>query len=209
MGKSQFDIIIQETDVASLGKELLEVSIDAFTDDEFIKSLPVVSTILAPFKFYNSINKYFFAKKITKFLKELDQTTPEQRKKVVDKIDKSGEFENTVGETVFEILERVDSEKKPQILGKLYRAFITENISYKDFLKLSHIVKNCLISDLFDFKAKVRDGYVYGEVADELMIFGLYSPDLVGGYNDSKDGNRKESYSELNTLGTLLIQYGF
>lgn len=89
-----------------------------------------------------------FTKKLLHFLRELENIDQNLILKEIQYIDDSKKYNQKVGEKILEIISRIDSDDKPKIIGKLFKNFLLKNITYSEFLKLSHIVENIFILDL-------------------------------------------------------------
>ncbi|QJD79390.1 hypothetical protein [Spirosoma rhododendri] len=203
------DYIIKSSEMFELAKEYGEVLIDSTLEDGHLKEIPIISTIVSFFSFGNSINENLFKKKLVKLLTEFAQVSPAQRTKMFEKINNSGKYENSVGETLIELVEKINSEKKPSIIGKLFKSFLEEKISYEDFLKLSHIVERCYVGDLAILPSNVKGGKVYGGFSDELVSLGVYNTDYAAAFNEAlNDMEKQETHTELTEIGNLLLKYG-
>ena len=137
----------------------------------------------------------------------------------IDQINSSKKYQSSVGEQLFELLDRIESDGKPEILGKLLAAVIEEKINYQTFLKASHIVKTVFYYDLLELKVSYNGKHLNQSVNDFLMINGLinYNADPLGAYKaalDSEEGENsvgEEYIQERNTLtemGKLIIEIG-
>lgn len=82
----KLELVIKDSDLSSLSKDFAELAIDGVIDQGVLKDIPLVSGIVGILKFGNSINKYFSAKKIYKFLFELHKIPQEKRMKKMTKL---------------------------------------------------------------------------------------------------------------------------
>jgi len=203
--------IIASNDLSTLTQEYGEIAIDGFLDDGVLKDIPLLGTAVKVASFGNSISKKLFLKKIYKFLFQLQNIPSEKRTKFISKVNDSRRFQSKIGETVFEILDRIESDGKPEIVGKLFVAVINQNLDYRDFLRLSHIVKNQFYFDLVDLKNHTEGDFIKGlEINNSLSMSGLTSTDFAGYYRDAVSENEKpETYTSLTKYGKLLVGYGF
>ncbi|MBW8198290.1 hypothetical protein [Flagellimonas abyssi] len=208
----KLELVIKDSDLPSLSKDFAEVAIDGIMDEGVLQDLPLVGGIVGAVKFGNSINKYLSAKKIYKFLFELHTIPQEQRIKKIDEINNSRKYQSSVGEMIFELLEKIESDGKPEILGKLFKAVIEEKIDYETYLRLAHIVKRLFYYDLVWLKNNSEGLRVNGRINDELYTSGLITQDLVNIYEKAKEMNkdRKPDVNDrsLTYLGDMLISIG-
>ena len=193
----KLEMVIKDSDLPSLSKDFAEVAIDGIMDEGVLKDLPLVGGIIGIVKFGSSINKHISAKKIYKFLFELHDIPQEQRIKKIDEINNSRKYQSSVGEMIFELLEKIESDGKPEIIGKMFSAVIEEKIDYIDYLKCAHIVKNFFYYDL----EKLKDGNEKGEI-HTTMGDGFNENGLV------KIGVFGKSDTTLSELGKIIIEIG-
>ncbi len=193
----KLELVIKDSDLPSLSKDFAEVAVDGIVDDGVLRDLPLVGGIIGVLKFGNSINKYFSAKKIYKFLFELHHISQEQRIKKIDEINNSKKYQSSVGEMIFELLERIESDGKPEIMGKIFAAVIEEKIDFHDYLKCAHIVKNFFYYDLERLKSGHEKGDIYTSFGDGFFDSGLI---VIG--------TKGRSETTLSKLGEIIIEIG-
>ena len=193
----KLELVIKDSDLPLLSKDFAEVAVDGIMDDGVLRDLPLVGGIVGAVKFGNSINKYLCAKKIYKFLFELHTIPLEQRIKKIDEINNSKKYQSSVGEMIFELLERIESDGKPEILGRMFAAVIEEKINYRDYLKCAHIVKNFFYYDLATLKNGHEKGNIYTTFGDGLFDSGLIVIGIKG-----------HSETTLSDLGKIIIEIG-
>lgn len=193
----KLELIIKDSDLLSLSKDFAEIAIDGIMDDAVLRDLPLVGGLVGVIKFGNSINKYLSVKKIYKFLFELHNIPQEQRVKKIDEINKSEKYQSSVGEMIFELLERIESDGKPEIVGKMFAAVIEEKINFSDYLRCAHIVKNFFFYDLEILKSRHEKGQIYSTFGDGLFDSGLI---IIG--------TKGRSETTLSELGKIIIEIG-
>lgn len=211
----KLELAIKDSDLPSLCKEFAEVAIDGIMDDGVLRDLPLVGGLVGIVKFGNSINKHLSAKKIYKFLFELHDIPQIQRIKKIDEINNSNKYQSSVGEMIFELLERIESDGKPEIIGKLFKAVIEEKIDYETYLRLAHIVKNIFFSDLEWLYYNTSEERVTSPVNNSIFISGLTSTDFVKVFekellNPLKYNPMEKDYNAtvLSEMGKILIEIG-
>jgi hypothetical protein len=216
----KLELVIKDSDLPSLSKEFADVAIDGVLSDGVLKDIPLVGGIVGLVKFSSSISKYLTAKKIYKFLFQLHNTSQQKRIRKIDQINISKKYQSSVGEMIFELLERIESDGKPEIIGKLFRAVIEGYIDYAKYLKATHIVKTVFYYDLLKLK-QVYDGeYINQEIDETLRTNGLVQSnvDFVKDYKAKLDfddnGSKKESADfeqekdSLTEMGKLIVEIG-
>lgn len=143
-------------------------------DNEILKEIPLVKSINSIIQFKNSLDEKIFIKKITKFLYSLKEIPQEKKFEMISKVDNSEVYKQKVGEKLLEILNRIESDLKPTIVGNLFKAFVEEEISYETFLRLSFIVEKSFTQDFLIIKEHDDEGNLYSEEANLIMSSELF-----------------------------------
>ena len=210
----KLELVIKDSDLPSLSKDFAEVAVDGIMDDGVLRDLPLVGGLVGLVKFGNSINKYISAKKIYKFLFELHHISQEKRVKKIDEINGSNKYQSSVGEMIFELLERIESEGKPEIVGKLFAAVIEEKIDYRTYLKAAHIIKKIFLFDLIDLKQYYDGKWIHGGITDEIYNSGIVDIDYTISYEEAKadwdknEDKQKKHDTTLTDIGNVIINIG-
>ncbi|HLW62065.1 MAG TPA: hypothetical protein VKY33_01575 [Flavobacterium sp.] len=209
--------IIKDSDLSSLLKDYSEIIVDSFIEEGVIKELPIIGTIIGLVNFSNSLNQHFTTKKLCKFLIQLDKIPIEKRRRKINEINSSNKYASSVGETILEILDKIDTDGKPELIGRIFAAFIEERIDYKTFLKISYIIKSIFYLDLIELRELYDGHYVNGNIEDILIIYGLVKLDMnfTEQFESSLDlGNSEDQHfieskkPTLTQLGKLIIEIG-
>ncbi len=193
----KLELVIKDSDLPSLSKDFAEVAVDGILDDGILRDLPLVGAVVGVIKFGNSINKHLSAKKIYKFLFELHKIPQEDRIKKIDEINNSKKYQSSVGEMIFELLDRIESDGKPEIIGKMFAAVIEEKIDFTDYLRCAHIVKNFFYYDLVTLKNGHEKGDIYTTFGDGFFDSGLVIIGTMG-----------KNETRLSELGKIIIEIG-
>ena len=143
-------------------------------DNELLKEIPLVKTINSVIQFKNSLDEKIFIKKITNFLHSLKDIPQERKLEMISTVDNSKTYKQRVGEKLLEILNRIESDLKPTIIGNLFRAFINEEIDYETFLRLSFIVEKSFTQDFLIIKEHNEKGELYSDDAKLIMSSELF-----------------------------------
>lgn len=142
---------IKNENLQTIVFEWAEVGKGLITDDEILKNIPVIKTLVESINAVNSISDKLLEQKLEHFLKELADIQPQQRNKMITKIENSGKYSTNVGETLLHILDKIEGLEKSTMLGKLFREFLSETITYDDFLRTKDCVSNAFLPDLLIF----------------------------------------------------------
>lgn len=140
------DQSLQQTAV-SLG----EIGLDSLLDDGTLRDIPIIGTLLGIAKSAVNIRDRLFIAKLQKLLNELRDVPPAKRDEMIQRINDSPEFEIRVGEKILYITERCSDHVDAAIIGRLFRSYLEERITYSEFLRLSRCVDKVMPDDLNDF----------------------------------------------------------
>jgi hypothetical protein len=139
---------IKSADLASLAGEYAEIGIDAVLSEGVLRDIPIVGTITALGKLGASINDRIFTKKIVRFLISLAAISEQDRLALIEKLNEEDEFRNKVGERVIEILDRIDSQRKPEMVASVFKAYAEELIDGNTLRRLNHTIERIPAYDI-------------------------------------------------------------
>lgn len=196
---------LKNSSLTGVATEYSEIVYDSILKDGVLKDIPVVGAILGGVQFANSIQKYFITKKLCKFFFELRDIPEEVRRKKIDEINNSKKYSSSVGEMIFELLDKIESDGKPEIVGKLFKAVIEEKIEYKTYLQMTHIVKNVFYFDLDLLTNYDENDYIYDGNSSQLESYGLTSFNINAWH---KPGPKDGCDGEITKLGKQLVNLG-
>ena len=192
---SSFSQTIKDSDLQNVTIGLAEVFADSLIEDGIAKDIPIIGTVIGLGKASMGIKEILFLKKIIYFISELKNVSATKRHEMIDKIDKSGKFRTKVGEKLLYIIDKCEDHVKSQIIAVLFSAFLSEKISYEEFLRASHIVDQVILDDLkwfiesgwekeddWKYRIEDRDNHLTLDEAGNIAISGLVelvSPDVM------------------------------
>lgn len=158
IGDSLFDTI-QNSDLKSIGIDYGEIALDALTDSELLKQIPVLGTLNKVCGFVGSVSNGLFAKKLLKFLYEFKDISAKERRKMISNVVVNTEERQRIGETLMLILDKLNDMSKPTLLARAFRAFLEEKISLQDFIDLAQSIDLVRVTYLPQLKAACQSGY--------------------------------------------------
>ena len=151
----------------------------------------------------DSIERYFFEKKIVDFLSCIQDIPINKRMKVLNKMASSGIYRDRIGMKLLEIISRINSDVKPEILGNLFKSFVEEKITYNRFLKLAFYIENSNNQDLLELKECNELGKI------KLSEEDFYDEKLMELGIGTWDGNNSEYNGYLTEVGKEIVRYGW
>ena len=189
---------LKKDDLSNLAVSFGEVGIDAILDNGILRDIPILSSILGGINAIGSVRDALFAKKLVSFLSELSDIPVEQRQNMIDLIDNSNDFKVKVGEKLIYIIEKAEDHYTSKIVAIFFAEFLTEKITYDQFLKVSRIINNMFIGDFLDFASESSDPIDF-DSENTFINTGLvdvyFEPVLV------KDNDDYKSYGKYVTSG--------
>ncbi len=156
------------TDILS---ELGEITLDSIVDNDAINQIPVIGTLRSIYKITNSISDHLFVQKILKFLRELETLSDKEKSEMKLKIDKAKD--NKIGETLLEIINKIDDNNKPKIIAIIFKSYINGEINFQEFQKFSQIVNKSYLPDLMKLTEFFRGQPIMNEYGSSLLSMGL------------------------------------
>lgn len=122
-----------------LSVDYSEIFIDDIIENEILKDIPIVKTIVGAVNVGRSINQLWFAKKILTFLKEFNSGDIEAEKlnEFKVRLSKEPKFRQKMTEQVMVFNERFIEITKSKISAQLLVSFVNQEISYEEFVNLN------------------------------------------------------------------------
>jgi len=200
LGKSLTDTL-NTSDLQNVTNELLETNIDSLLKNGVLKDIPIINSIVGIYKLGVSIKDIIFMKKLIRFLSEINDTSIQERQKVIAKMEKDDKYGRKVGETILTLLDRLDDLNKANIVGILFKALMKGRFDTFVFQRLCHSIDKVFIDDIQELRAYIRGQYIDNDIKSSLYISGLLNRTMFG--NITVDGNNEY---EVNDLGIILIR---
>ena len=161
---------------------IAELGLDSILDDGLLKDIPLLSTAIAVFKFGSKIKLAHEVKKLAIFISSLNNNIVDKdniRKYKERKMTGHKEIKREL-EYLLVVLEKYLEYEKPDLLAKLYIAYLDNIIDWNTFSAYSIVVNQIFLQDikvLLQFKGKA--GLRKADVSDISIILRLSSLGLV------------------------------
>lgn len=136
--KQGFEVVkvLRSKSLVNTGKEYLELGLDGMLESDALKNIPFVSTVVGIFSTIGSVRDHMLANKLLRFFSQLSEISQEERINMVEKLNEDDKFSGRVGATIIEILDRMESQKKPELAAKCFAAFARNEISYEELRRI-------------------------------------------------------------------------
>ena len=198
-------------EVSDIAGEYAELGLDALVEDGLLKDIPVVSTAVAVYKIGKSIHERYHVAKLVAFLNEINKgiADEEKRDKYREKFSNNEKFRNIELEYILILIDRYISFDKPQILAKLYLAYLDNDITWPEFTKFAEIIERLICGDIQYLNAEKLSSITSDELAID-SVLRLQSVGLVS-QNVALDTHYDPNKSNLiinNPTGYLITPTG-
>jgi hypothetical protein len=128
----------------------IEVAIDAVTSNEVIAAVPVIGTAFKLCKGLDDLRSRALAAKLAAFLSLPAMSTAAAKAAIARKVQTSPDEARKIGEALFLVLDRFIDLDKPEILAKLFIAYVGDTISSVDLQRLAQAIDIAFSGDLHD-----------------------------------------------------------
>lgn len=130
---------IKSESVVDLSKEYAEYGLDMLIDSDVLKDIPFINTAVGVFSAVGSARDYIFTEKLIRFLTTFSDLSKSERVAMVDKLNEDDKFSGKAGARIIEIIDRIESEDKPELAAKFLRHSPVRRLIFLSFVVcLSH-----------------------------------------------------------------------
>jgi hypothetical protein len=171
--------VIKSDGVVEIGKEALEMGIDAALESGILKDIPIVSTIVGVFNVGGTIRDQLLASKVICFLAKLSELSKEERDAMVDKLNEDRKFAGRVGDALVEILDRMESERKPGIAAKCFAAYARGHIDYLQLRRLLVAIERLPSFDIDELREFAESTIEEQGATDQHFLISLVNAGLA------------------------------
>jgi hypothetical protein len=191
---------LDSSNLRDLTVDLAEVGIDQLLDDGLVRDVPILGTLARLRATIGIVRDHLFARKVAKFLVGVAKIDAAERKRFITEIRERDE-DKRLGETLVLLLDRLDDFQKPELLARMFRAYVKGQCDLSMFRRLAAVVDQLPLPSLRalrSFYSTTRGGLFEtgGEFLSQFAALGLaaiefYPSDtgLVGGsYNKTELG---------------------
>lgn len=159
------------TEVSGLIGEYAEIGLDAFAEDGLFKDIPFISTAVSIYRIGKTIHERHHIAKLISFLDEMNKGIADEksRQKYREKFRNNEEFRNKELEYVMLLIDRYISFDKPQMLARLYMAYLDSTLTWDEFKKYAEVIDHFLPGDLQELQKGNQYDVHYLNVSDSLL----------------------------------------
>ena len=195
-------LVIDSLDIVG---DYLELGIDSILENDSLKEIPIIKTFICMGKITKSIRERNLMKNLVIFINELNSEEIDRKKlnKYKEELrQNSKKAEKELGRILI-ILEQTIDNIKSSILGKLYKAYINQEIDWDMFVEFSEITNRLFVFDINILKVMWTKEYnTYIEQKDDdFRIERMYSLGIIGNIFPSMNETKHLHGRVLNGLG--------
>lgn len=170
-------------EVSGITGEYVELGLDALVEDGILKDIPIVSTAVAVYRIGKSIRERHHIAKLVSFINEINKGVAGggKREEYRDKFTSNEKFRNQELEYILILIDRYISFDKPQLLAKLYLAYLDGIIIWEEFTMYAEVIDRFLLLDCRTLTSDA-DKYIVpikraGDTIQRLVALGLLVED--------------------------------
>jgi len=170
-----FHDTLMNDSIKNISIDYFELGIDSFVKNDFIREIPVIKSIYSVYKTIESIQAFYLTKKILRFLFQIKDVSKVDINKAINKLENDKAYQRDLGEHIILIINRFETVQKSDLLGKAFKMFLKGQLTYEEFLRVSHIIDKSFINDLFKLPSISKDIKVELINKENLFSLGLLS----------------------------------
>lgn len=121
-----------------LSMDYSEIYIDDLIENETLKEIPIVKTVVGVIRGGISINQFWFAKKLLTFIQEFNtgKVDPEKLNSFREKINNDKSFGKKVAERLMVFIDRNIEITQTKITSNLFAAYVNDDIEYEELCNI-------------------------------------------------------------------------
>ncbi len=160
---------LKSNEFHDLISDISETTIDSFLEEGILKDLPILGLFFKGKNLVSTIQDKLLTKKILFFLKQLNETSLDERISHITKIDNSKKYRITVGEKLLYIIDKCEDYEKAEIIGVIFKSFILDKITYDDFLRCTISINSLSTIDLKELM--IKNSFIEAFIASKSNIY--------------------------------------
>ena len=137
MGENTEELVVSlenslSSDICDTVGDLAEVGLDAVMDDGILKDIPILSTVVGLYRIGYTIRGRHEIKQLALFVAELNRgcTDESKRKQLLKKLNSDTQKSKQEIEYILVVLDSYLEYEKPEMLAKLYMAYLEQRIDW-------------------------------------------------------------------------------
>lgn len=204
-----FKLSLLNSSLKQIGINVLEASVDLLIENDAVKSIPIIGTIVNACDAFLSLRERNLIKQLSVFLSNLEDGTVSDadKEKYIKKLNNDKEIEKIL-DMMLLLLERNVEAIKSVYYAKIFKSYIAQIIDNKDFLEMINIVDGIFASDtnvLYEIYVNKEKNNIYSTSS----INRLYAIGLVDKTELVEEATLQFNVIELTAIGLKFCQIIF
>lgn len=146
-----------------------EAALDAITESELLKGVPMVSTAIGAWEFRNKYKRAKFLKRVEEFHSQADDLTREELDAFDETFDSVDEAELFVAD-LLELMDRLENEQKAKMVGGAFKRLVRKEITKQNFREISRVFDLMDNPHIFDFMHGYHNQAVYEKSLGDALV---------------------------------------
>ncbi|OGY23549.1 MAG: hypothetical protein A2Y57_01680 [Candidatus Woykebacteria bacterium RBG_13_40_7b] len=134
--------------LVDLSESVVDGAIESILESDTLVKVPVVGFIVGFTKGVLSFRDRMYVSKILSFLSETAKASEEDKRKYQEKLDKDPKECRKAGYVLLDLIDKVTSNEKAVMIGKVFRAFMREDFTPDKMMHLCEIIERTYLQDL-------------------------------------------------------------
>jgi len=166
----------EKSNLVDLMADASEFGLDQLIENEAIKDIPIIGGVVKCLKLSSNISDFLYAKKLSKFLAKISETSNEQRVKFAREI---SDNPNRLYENILLLLDKTDDMQKSVWFGQIISHAIIGNLKVDEALRLCAMISKCYSIDLH-FLSNSESGLgIPVDIAESLTSIGFLQRSFI------------------------------
>lgn len=133
--------VMSRGDLEAFTAQNFEASVGDILKSESAGEIPGVGLILSLVRDHIAVRDYLFQKKLFVFLATMSSIPKDERAALVQKLEIDADYGRKVGQHLIELLDRIESHKKPRMLARVFLAYSAGEIDATMLHRLVYAVE--------------------------------------------------------------------
>ena len=177
-----------ENQLYDVSDEYAKMAVEALASDEVLSHIPVIKTVRGVAKVVISVRDTILLRKLQNYLYGFSRVSAEERREMIARLRSEPDYGDRIGERIIELLDRVESDRKPSMIAAAFAAFANKEIDLKTLRRLNGAIERLPTNEIPTAR----------QIGDKPYFLNLSSPDQQQGNIDS------ESLQALANAGMIL-----
>lgn len=175
---------IRRPDLRDVLTDLAETGLDQLLEEGVLRDIPVLGTLIRLRSTWGGVRDYIFARKVTRFLIYVGEIPLDERERFITEVERQGR-QRQLGDTLLLLLDRLDDMEKPEVLARLFAAYVRGQYDFSTFRRLSMALERISLLSLpalRSFYSPEREGIqTSGDEMEQFAFAGIVSINFFQG----------------------------